>query len=164
MDMVNSRKRGEDLSSYTRLKPANSLKTFDCFGGRAVRSVATCYGVHFIADDSPVSRKTLRQTPEREDAWEVCGEAADGREAIEKAQRLKPDVVVLDLSMPLMNGLDAARELKRLLPSLPLVMFTNFNMPELTNEALSAGVRAVVSKSEPAGLVSEIQALLEPAS
>ena len=94
----------------------------------------------------------------------MCGEAADGREAIEKAQRLKPDVVVLDLSMPLMNGLDAARELKRLLPSLPLVMFTNFNMPELTNEALSAGVRAVVSKSEPAGLVSEIQALLEPAS
>ena len=117
-----------------------------------------------IADDSPVIRKTLRQTLEREDAWEVCGEAADGREAIEKAQRLKPDVVVLDLSMPLMNGLDAARELKRLLPSLPLVMFTNFNMPELTNEALSAGVRAVVSKSEPAGLVSEIQALLEPAS
>jgi DNA-binding NarL/FixJ family response regulator len=96
-----------------------------------------------IADDSPVIRKTLRQTLEREDAWEVCGEAADGREAIEKAQRLKPDVVVLDLSMPLMNSLDAARELKRLLPSLPLVMFTHFNMPELTNEALSAGVRAV---------------------
>jgi DNA-binding NarL/FixJ family response regulator len=87
-----------------------------------------------IADDSPVIHKTLRQTLEREDAWEVCGEAADGREAIEKAQRLKPDVVVLDLSMPVMNGLEAARELKRMSPSLPLVMFTNFDTPQLTNE------------------------------
>jgi DNA-binding NarL/FixJ family response regulator len=102
-----------------------------------------------IADDSPVIRKTLRQTLEREDAWEVCGEAADGREAIEKAQRLKPDVVVLDLAMPVMNGLDAARELRRLSPALPLVMFTNFSMPQFINEALLAGVRAVVSKSEP---------------
>jgi DNA-binding NarL/FixJ family response regulator len=73
-------------------------------------------------------------------------------------------LVVLDLSMPVMNGLEAARELKRLSPSLPLVMFTTFNTPSLTNEALSVGVRAVVSKSEPAGLVGEIQALLEPVS
>jgi DNA-binding NarL/FixJ family response regulator len=63
-------------------------------------------------DDSPVVRNTLRQTLERQRGWEVCGEAADGREAIEKAQQLKPDLVVLDLSMPVMNGLEAARELK----------------------------------------------------
>ena len=117
-----------------------------------------------IVDDSPTIRKTLRQTLEREDAWEVCGEAADGREAIERAQLLNPDVVVLDLSMPVMNGLEAARELKRTSPSLPLVMFTDFNLPQLTNEALSAGVSAVVSKSEAAGLVDEIQALLESVS
>jgi len=117
-----------------------------------------------IADDSPVIRKTLRQTLEREDAWEVCGEAADGRQAVEKAQRLKPDLVVLDLSMPVMNGLEAARELTRISPSLPLVMFTNFDTPQLTNEALSAGVRAVVPKSEIRGLVDEIQVLLESAS
>jgi DNA-binding NarL/FixJ family response regulator len=117
-----------------------------------------------IVDDSPVIRKTLRQTLEREDSWQVCGEAADGQEAIEKAQRLKPDLVVLDLSMPVMNGLEAARELQRLLPLLPLVMFTTFNTPKLTDEALLAGVRAVVSKSEPAGLVSEIHALFAPVS
>ena len=117
-----------------------------------------------IVDDSPTIRKPLRQTLEREDAWEVCGEAADGREAIERAQLLNPDVVVLDLSMPVMNGLEAARELKRTSPSLPLVMFTDFNLPQLTNEALSAGVSAVVSKSEAAGLVDEIQALLESVS
>jgi DNA-binding NarL/FixJ family response regulator len=117
-----------------------------------------------IVDDSPTIRKTLRQTLEREDAWEVCGEAADGREAIEKAQRLNPDVVVLDLSMPVMNGLEAARELKRMSPSLPLVMFTDFNLPQLTNQALSAGVSAVVSKSEAASLVAEIQQLLPSGS
>lgn len=115
-----------------------------------------------IADDSPIIRKTLRQTLEREDGWQVCGEAADGREAIEKAKRLNPDIVVLDLSMPVMNGLEAARELIRISPALPLVMFTNFETPQLTNEALSAGVRTVVPKSELAGLVEEIQAVLGP--
>jgi DNA-binding NarL/FixJ family response regulator len=89
-----------------------------------------------------------------------CGWATGNREGA----TIKPDVVVLDLSMPVMNGLEAARELKRISPSLPLVMFTDFNLPQLTNQALSAGVSAVVSKSEAAGLVDEIQALLEPVS
>jgi DNA-binding NarL/FixJ family response regulator len=71
---------------------------------------------------------------------------------------------VLDLSMPVTNGLEAVRELKRMSPSLPVVMLTDFNLPQLTNQALSAGVRAVVSKSEAAGPVDEIQALLEPAA
>jgi DNA-binding NarL/FixJ family response regulator len=96
------------------------------------------------------------------DCWERW--FYDSESTFLHARSLKPDVIVLDLSMPVMNGLQAARELKRLLPSLPLVMFTNFNMPELANEASSAGVTAVVSKSEPAHLVSEIQALLEPAA
>ena len=66
--------------------------------------------------------------------------------------------------MPVMNGLEAARELKRLLPSVALVMFTSFATAHLKQEALSAGVSALVSKSEPADLVADIQALLEPAS
>jgi two-component system, NarL family, nitrate/nitrite response regulator NarL len=117
-----------------------------------------------IVDDSALIRRMIRERLEQEGGWEVSGEAANGREAIEKAEQLKPDLVVLDLSMPVMNGLDAARELHRLLPSLPLVMFTNFNMPQLTKEALSAGVSAVVSKSELADLVARIQSLLEPGS
>jgi len=115
-----------------------------------------------ILDDSALIRRMIREKLEREGGWEVSGEAANGREAIEKAEQLKPDLIVLDLAMPVMNGLEAARDLQRLLPSLPLVMFTNFNSPQLTNEALSAGVSAVVSKSELAGSVAEIQALLEP--
>lgn len=106
----------------------------------------------------------IRETLETQEGWEVGGEAANGREAIEKAQQGRPDLIVLDLSMPVMNGLEAARELKRLLPSVPLVMFTNFNSPQLANEALSAGVSVVVSKDKIAGLVHSIQALLEPVS
>jgi two-component system, NarL family, response regulator NreC len=118
-----------------------------------------------IVDDSPVMRETLRQILERQDGWEVCGEAANGREGIEKAQQLKPDVIVLDLSMPVMNGLEAARELTRLLPGVPLLMFTSYETPHLKREALSAGVRTVMSKSESIeAVVSGIQALLEPVS
>ena len=116
-----------------------------------------------IVDDSPIMRKTLRETLERNDGWEVCGEAADGREGIEKAQLLKPDLIVLDLAMPVMNGLEAARELTRLLPYVPLLMFTSYETAHLKREALSAGVRTIMSKSESIGaLISSIQALFEP--
>jgi DNA-binding NarL/FixJ family response regulator len=114
-----------------------------------------------IVDDSPVIRKTLRQTLEGQDDWEVCAEAANGREGIEKALRFKPDVIVLDLAMPVMNGLEAARELTRLVPSVPLPMFSNFETARLKQEALSAGVSTLVSKSESIGvLISGLRALL----
>jgi DNA-binding NarL/FixJ family response regulator len=118
-----------------------------------------------IVDDSRVIRECLRELLQQQRGWEVCGEAANGREGIEKAQQLKPDVIVLDLSMPVMNGLEAACELTRLLPSVPLLMWTDFETTNLTRKALSAGVRTIVSKAEsPEGLVSSIQALLKPIS
>jgi DNA-binding NarL/FixJ family response regulator len=117
-----------------------------------------------IVDDSGVVRKALREFLERQDGWEVCGEAANGREGIEKAQQLKPDVIVLDLSMPVMNGLEAARELTRLLPSVPLLMWTSFETTHLKRLVLSTGVRTIVSKSDLEGLFSSIQALLKPVS
>jgi len=114
-----------------------------------------------IVDDSPIIRKMVREAFELQEGWEVCGEAADGREGVEKAQQLKADLIVLDLSMPVMNGLEAARELSRLLPSVPVLLYTNYETPQLKQEALAAGVRAVVSKSESVGaLVSSIQDLL----
>jgi DNA-binding NarL/FixJ family response regulator len=121
---------------------------------------------HFlIVDDSPIIRKLLRETFELQEGWEICGEAADGREGVEKAQQLKPDLIVLDLSMPVMNGLDAARELTRLLPWVPVLMYTSFETAHLKREALSAGVRTIVSKSESLeALVSSIQGLLAPVS
>ena len=117
-----------------------------------------------IVDDSPVVRKTVRQTLEWHKGWQVCDEAADGREGIAKAEELKPDLILLDFSMPVMNGLEAARELKRLMPSVLLVMFTNYGTDYLEKESLSAGVNAMVSKSDSKTLVSSIQALLESPS
>jgi DNA-binding NarL/FixJ family response regulator len=118
-----------------------------------------------IVDDSALIRRIIRETLEQQNGWEVSGEAANGREAIEKAQELRPDLIVLDLAMPVMNGLEAARALKRLLPRVPVLMFTNFDAAHLKREALTAGIRAVVSKSGSLqSLVSAIQGLLEPAA
>jgi CheY-like chemotaxis protein len=112
-----------------------------------------------IVDDSPSVRMTLRQTLEHS-GWE-CAEAVNGKDAIEKAAQGCPELVILDLSMPVMNGLQAARELRRLFPSLPLVMFTSFETAHLKREAIDAGVSSIFSKSEPVrNLIDVVQSLL----
>ena len=78
----------------------------------------------------------------------MCGEAADGVSAILMARELKPDLIVLDLSMPGMNGFQLARELKTINAARPLLMFTGFKTPQLEKDALASGCSAVVSKSE----------------
>jgi DNA-binding NarL/FixJ family response regulator len=113
-----------------------------------------------IGDDSEIIRKTLRRLLETQDHWVVVGEAVDGIDAVKKADELKPDLVVLDLAMPQMNGIEATRELKRKQPSLPLVMFTNHHSNYATQLALSAGANAVVLKSDAGTLVSRIYELL----
>jgi DNA-binding NarL/FixJ family response regulator len=101
-----------------------------------------------LVDDNAVIRHALRQFFTSEADFEVCGEAENGQDAIEKAQELYPDVIVLDLSMPVMNGIDAARALKRLMPTVPLIMFSEYSDVFSDNEAHSAGVSALVSKSD----------------
>jgi DNA-binding NarL/FixJ family response regulator len=114
-----------------------------------------------IVDDSFILRRTLRILLEQRSDWSVCGEAENGCEGIDKAQELKPDLIVMDLAMPLLNGIDASRMLKRLLPATPIVMFTTFTEPHIQAAALAAGVHTVVSKSEGATtLVRRIQTLL----
>ena len=114
-----------------------------------------------IVDDSPIIRRSLRIVLEHQPEWGVCGEAGNGREGIDKALQLNPDLVVIDLVMPVMNGIEASRALKKLGPATPLVMFTTFTDPYLTKDALAAGVDAVVPKSEGATtLVRSIQTLL----
>ena len=93
-------------------------------------------------------RRALCEAFARDSDFEVCAEAHDGGDAIEKALRLRPDLIVLDLSMPVMNGLDAARELKNRMPSVPLLMFTLYVDTHLEAEARSAGIADVVSKSK----------------
>ena len=101
-----------------------------------------------IVDDSPVVLRALRDLLERQTDWKVCGEAENGKEAIAKAQELHPDLIVLDLSMPVMNGLDAARVLKRLMPTVPLIMYSAFGDRFAEHQAQLIGISEVVSKSE----------------
>jgi two-component system, NarL family, response regulator NreC len=100
-----------------------------------------------IADDSDTFRRALCQAFTRESDFEVCGEAHDGQDAIDKAQRFHPDLIILDLSMPVMNGLEAARALKQLMPTVPIIMFTFYVEAFVEKEAQLAGVNELVSKS-----------------
>jgi CheY-like chemotaxis protein len=103
-----------------------------------------------IVDDHAVIRRMVLVIFEAEDL-EVF-DAANGAEGVQKAQEVKPGLIILDLSMPVMNGLDAARELKVLMPHVPLLMFTNNAGGILEKEAHSAGIAAVISKSDVDGL------------
>ncbi len=116
-----------------------------------------------IVDDSKEIRRALARLFESMAGWVVCGEAANGREGIEKAQRLKPDVIVLDMSMPEMDGIAVAKILKAMSPTTPIVMFTNFAEDQfLKHEVLSAGINQVVSKSDSRALLNAIQEVLNP--
>jgi two-component system chemotaxis response regulator CheY len=101
-----------------------------------------------IVDDNPSIRKALCELFKREADFEVCGEAENGEEAIERAHALRPDLVVLDLSMPVMNGLDAARVLKRLMPTVPLIMYSAFGDKFAEQQARLIGISELVSKSD----------------
>ena len=100
-----------------------------------------------IVDDNAVIRRTLRTIFEQE-GWKVCGEAGNGREAIDKAHELHPDLIILDLSMPVMNGLEAAPQLRKILPHVPILVFSVYanTLPE--QEAEAAGITAVISKAD----------------
>jgi len=108
-----------------------------------------------IVDDSPIMRKVVGQLFTREGDFEVCGEAENGQEAIEKAVDLKPALIVTDLSMPVMNGLVAARILKKLKPNIPIILYSAHIDPYVEKEALAAGASAVVPKSDAALLLIE---------
>ena len=113
-----------------------------------------------IVDDSPLVRRCLRDLLEQQCDWTVCGEAENGQDGIDKALQLHPDLILLDLIMPVMNGVEAARELKQLMPATPLLMFTTYTDSHLTREALAVGVDAVAAKSDGAeALVSDIRQL-----
>ena len=113
-----------------------------------------------IADDSPVVRKSIRRLLETNPEWEVCGEAANGQEAIDQAMVLTPDIIVLDLVMPVMDGLQAARRMAVIAPKVPTVMLTMYASDQLRTEASEVGVQSVISKSQSTSLVETIDALL----
>jgi len=117
-----------------------------------------------IIDDSSLVRTHVRKFFESAPGWQVCGEAVNGKEGVEKAQQFHPNCIILDLSMPVMNGIEAAKILKKLMPEVPLIMFTSFITYRLEQEAVAAGVWRVVGKDDSlAELLATAKSLAENA-
>jgi DNA-binding NarL/FixJ family response regulator len=118
-----------------------------------------------IVDDHAAIRTAVRDLFLSRFESVECGEAENGAEAIVKAQKLKPDLIVLDVSMPVMNGFEAARVLRRILPSVPVFLLTAHYVEATKRTALELGIRAVFSKHDDlAPLVSHARAVLQPLS
>src|ERR1019366_2374953 len=101
-----------------------------------------------IADDDDDIRRVIRWLIESRTTWEVCGEAVNGFDAIEKARTLNPDFILLDYSMPVMNGIETGAVLKAMLPGVPVILFTGTEAGAVESAAISVGIRAVVPKGE----------------
>jgi two-component system, NarL family, nitrate/nitrite response regulator NarL len=116
----------------------------------------------FLVDDSATVRGAVRPLFDSHPNFEVCGEAEHGREAVEKAPSLRPDLILLDLSMPVMNGLEAAPLLLRILPDVCLILFTAYDGPEVSRLSRAAGIHAVVPKSKAVThLIAQAEALVK---
>jgi two-component system response regulator AlgR len=113
-----------------------------------------------IADDNATVRRGLRRLIDRNRDWDVCGEAVDGRDAVDRARELHPDVVLLDLAMPGMNGFDAAWEIARLELPVQILLCTIQLSSYVVREAEKRGIQGAVSKSKTSEITDGIAALL----
>ena len=109
-----------------------------------------------VVDDHELVRRGICSILATDPKLTVCAEAVDGRDAVQKARNERPDIVVMDISMPNMNGLDAARELRKLLPSAQLFLFSAFYTENLEEIARSAGIDAYIPKSDIETLLSRV--------
>ena len=101
-----------------------------------------------IVDDHAVVRRGVRALLESHEGWEVCGEATTGRDAVEQSRRLRPDIVVMDLSLPGLNGLDATRQILKDAPDTEVLVLTMHHSEELVRDVLQAGARGYVLKND----------------
>jgi DNA-binding NarL/FixJ family response regulator len=101
-----------------------------------------------IADDQPYMRRAVKALLESQNGWVVCGEAADGLEAIKKVEELQPDVIVMDMIMPNLNGLEATRRIHREFPGSHVLILTLHDVPELIKLVRTAGAQGLVLKSD----------------
>ena len=106
-----------------------------------------------IAEDHAATRQALCSLFMSQEDFEVCGDAENGQEAVEIAQVLRPDLIVLDLSMPVMDGIAAARALRLLMPAVPIIVFSEYSDVLSDREARSEGISALVPKTEPVSVL-----------
>jgi DNA-binding NarL/FixJ family response regulator len=115
-----------------------------------------------IADDHELVRKGLRAVLEGQPGWKVCGEAINGRQAVELAKQLGPDVIVLDVTMPDLNGLEAARQIRKAIPQAEILILTMHESEQLVGEMLAAGAHGYILKADTSRLlVSAIESLAQ---
>jgi DNA-binding NarL/FixJ family response regulator len=114
-----------------------------------------------IVDDSKLVRQGLRAVLLANPNWEVCGEAADGLEGIEMFKESHPNLVIIDFQMPGINGLETARRMLDIAPTIPIILFTQHASPQLEEHAHAVGIRSVVSKTDAFPMIGIIQTLLE---
>jgi DNA-binding NarL/FixJ family response regulator len=115
-----------------------------------------------LADDHDLVRRGLRPLIESEWGWEICGEASNGREAVAMAEKLQPQIVVLDVQMPELNGVEATRQIKRALPETEVLILTGQESEDLVHQILAAGARGYLLKSDAGSqIIPAIKALIE---
>jgi len=103
-----------------------------------------------IADDHEIFRKSLRSLVESASSWEVCGEATNGVEAVEGARKLAPDVIVMDIGMPYLNGLDATKQIRKELPHIRVLILSQYDSSSMVTAAIEAGASAYITKAQSA--------------
>jgi DNA-binding NarL/FixJ family response regulator len=114
----------------------------------------------FVADDHELMRRGVRALLEAEAGWKVVGEASDGAELMKKVTEAKPDILVLDIGMPHLNGLEAARRLKNMLPEIKILILSMHDSEQMARDVLEAGARGYVTKADTArDLVLAVEAL-----
>jgi CheY-like chemotaxis protein len=116
-----------------------------------------------VADDNPLIRKMLCKIFRNHESLEICDQAVDGREAVEKAERHQPDLIIMDLAMPVMDGLKAAQAIYKFLPDVPIILFTLHAKTINDFDLKDSGITRVVPKSEMISLVDHAEQLLRVA-
>ena|ERR1700726_173676 len=112
-----------------------------------------------LVDDEKMVRSALQRLLSPHSEWKVVGEAADGLEAVSKARDLKPDVVIMDVTMPEMNGLEATPEIKKVTPSTEVLIFTQHDSNQIVREAQKAGASGYLLKSQAHWLATAVEAM-----
>jgi DNA-binding NarL/FixJ family response regulator len=114
-----------------------------------------------VADDHEVMRMGIRNLLEAVPHWSICAEAKDGKEAIEAAHQSRPDIIIMDITMPVMNGLEAARRISASLPAIPVILFSLHLSEDLVSQFERGSIRGAVSKGEAArDLVEAVRKVL----
>jgi DNA-binding NarL/FixJ family response regulator len=124
----------------------------------ALRGLAHARSI-LITDNYQLERRTLRSLLENHGGWEVCGDVEDGDEAVLKAAELRPDAIILDLVMPRMDGLEAARHILKAAPSVPIILHTLHHSSEVERAAQVMGIYKVTAKTNTMDLLTALESL-----